>query len=334
MHLTDINQKLEELHARCSAHEKLLKECGALDFTAELSEHVAAHHALKIRLESKLDQLKKSNQKLIRATDFKRECILLVNANDTVNLEGLVDIGEYFGIGPGPRGTDVVGGLDSVREWYRTYPSQRTSSNQTGLNKLCDLLHEPRLPIPKTNFDLFQNPRKKVQVIIKADAQTDLMMWLLHANQEDIDFALRLSASTDTSTECLHFLLLRAAPSAEYVKVNLLASGQPSGQIALHRAIQSQKITPLLILLDKESNPSEDILRQLLVCDSRNLRPIDLIDRINDANTRRIVINIVNDALKKYQSIPELQLSVEALHSVEETLNEIALKCRISNFSL
>ena len=346
MHLTDINKRLEKLHTDCSAYqyvshypiqcqyEKLLKECEMLDFHSEPSEHVVAHQALKARLISNLFQLKESYSKLIRAKNFETACIKLINANDIANLEGLVDIGEYFGIGPGPRGTDVVGGLDSVREWYRINPSKRTVSNQAGLNKLCDLLHEPRLSVVVTNFNLFQDPRKKVQAIIKADALTDLMIWLPVAKKDDIDFALRLAASTDSSIQCLQFLLLRAAPLEEYVTVNLLQPGQPSGQIALHRAIQSQKQMPLLMLLNSDSNPSEDILRQLLVRDGRNLRPIDLIDEIHDVYTRKVVIDIVKDALKKYQPVPALQLSLEALHSVEETLNEAILGCQLSHISI
>jgi len=338
MQLIQVNQQLEELYFSCSAskyvshypiqcrYEKLLKECASIDFTTESNEQVTDHHALKTKLETELERLKKANEKLIRGIDFEKECTALVEANDVVNLEGLTYIGEYFGIGPGPRGKDVVGGLEFVREQYRTKPSRRTHENQMGLDKLCDLLSDPRLPVPETNFCLFQNIRERMQAIIKADAPNDLMAHVFYADQDTINFSLRLAASTDTSIECLLFLLSRSAPSAEMVTTNILTPGQPSGQIALHRAILSKKTMPISVLMDRLSNPSNDILRQLLVRDKRNLSPIDLISKIEDRFIQDCAIQAIRNALENYQSIPEVKLSSEQLSSVEKALHNVNLQ--------
>lgn len=313
MTLEEKIRALNELLQHCSSqkyvshypieceYEKLIRD----------DEHIdsAKYQASKTLLVDRLQKLEAANRILIKKLDFEQTCITLIKANDVANFTGLVNIGKYFGTGP--RGTDVCSGLSIVLKLFEKNPSWRKATNKRCLDRLCDILREPHLSIPQTNFQMLTKSRQKLEAIIKADAIDDLMIWILHAAQEDLDFGLRLAASDDTYSNFLVFFLYRTSPSSEHVRINLLAAGQPSGRIAMHRAIDSEKIFSVSILLNPATNRSNELLRQLLIRDNKNLRPIDLIRTIANDSIRANMVQKIRTTVELYQQTPRLALSAE-----------------------
>lgn len=288
---------------------------------------LSEYQKLRIDLENKLSQLKNSNRVMLQTLDFVATCIELINKNDTNNLVDLILIGEYFGTGPDR--TDVTSALLEVYEHFRTQPELRKASNKQALDELCTRLNEPRLSPPNLNFDLFAAPIQKVKAILNANAINSLMVWLVNAKQDDRNFALRAAASVDTCSHCLMFLLLRTEPNTEAAPIDLLAPGQPSGQIALHRAISSGKTVIVSLLLDEKFNPSNDLLKQLLVRDKKGFSPIDLIEKISDDIDQSCMITRIQAALNKYRNDPRLKLPEEDFELIEKNLETVRNKLNV-----
>lgn len=309
-------------------HERLIKAFETVDAGKEA--HLVTEFArLNAAIKDELSKHKKSNEQSIKLIDFVETCIALINAGDQTNFDGLVDIGEYFGAWIKGRKIEVSAALYFVLERFERNASQRTPSNKACLDLLCKILNEPSLPLPKAVSATFGLPtsqvsnRQKIAVILQADAIDALMVWLLSANPEDRNFALRAACYKEGATQCLLFLLKRTAPSKTDAKINLLAAGQPSGQIAMHRAIQSGKPYLVSILMNEETNPSNDLLKQLLVPEQQGSTPIDLIQFIQEAHAQRQIANIVKTALGKYRNVARFGLSAEDAESIQKRLDAV-----------
>lgn len=311
--------------------QEKLKDCiKVVEFPAGDSEDnkklISELKVLQTRIQHDLNELKAGNEKKIKSLDFEKTCMSLIKANDVTNFSELVNIGHYFGIGR--MGTDVLTPLFNLYDFFKKNASMRTVANKPCVDKLCEILRYPLLPVPQSYPQPFSKPRETLTKILKTDGSTDLMMWLLHATQEDRDFALRCAAATDTSKNCLGFLLCQTAPGKQK-PINLLAAGLPSKQIALHRAVLSGKTLIVAMLLDTEINPSLDLLRQLLVCDKDGLTPVELIRKIKKNGDAESVVSCslmltrIREALVKNQTNPQLQLSLQELHVVNTTIDKI-----------
>ena len=308
--------------------ETLLKSVSPSEISsADNAELLKELKRLQAKLKSEVDQLKKSNETMIKALNFEETCKQLINANDQVNFDGLVNIGEYFGVGSA--GKDVSGALDRVYDFYRTTPQAINETNHICLTRLCELLRQPILSVPQHTFHMMQNNADKIKAILKEDSIIGLMGWLLAVKQEDRDFALRCAAAVDTCHNCLLFLLLRTMD--KNVPINLLAKGQPSGQTALHRAVKSEKTLTVTLLLDSKFNPSDDLLKQLLVRDQKGLTPADIIETLID--TADLVdcsrmLDRMRGALDKHKDNPRFNLSKQESQSIYETLDRIQAKIK------
>lgn len=346
MHPSEAIQELNALSQQCSlqqyqSHYPLKQRLDELeekvsfpkDGSVENQEIIQKFQAAKSKVEVQLSQLEKSNEQMIKELKFEATCVELVKTNDLANLKGLIDIGHYFGTGF--EGRDVCVALDRIYDFFRTNSSLIKASNKPCMDYLSDSCKRPRLQsqnqAPANNFQMYPDPRKRAIAILKADSVNDLMVWLLSANQADRDYALRASASIDSCPQCLMFLLRRTSAEKNQQRgINLLAAGQPSGQIALHRAILSGKTIVLSMLLDEDFNPSDDLLKQLLVRDKNGLTPIDCIGTLKedeaDLIDRSRMIERIKEAFIKYQTNPKFGLTSKE----SDTINLAIVRIQIA----
>ncbi len=293
------------------------------------------YKTLKSEIKAKLQDLRKANETMINQLDFDAECKRLIDAGDQVNLKGLVNIGEYFGV-EAIGGSEISEALDYVLRPYQLGANLRTPKNKICLDYLCNLLGHSILELPtntqtsstSSGFPFksmysgvntqFVSTQDKIKEILEGDDTTKLMVWLLNASVEDRHYALRVASSKEGSFDCLRFLLLRAKP--ENNDINILTQGKPSLQCAMHRAIQSGSAVIVGAMLNGEINQSDDLLRQLLVRDSSNLTPIDYLEKIKNTGEYRSIVRTIRNAVDKYQTDSRLALSIDEAKSVSDKL--------------
>ncbi len=321
----ETNTKLNELIQRCTSQKyishytvereckKIIKNCNLNSVTKKLIN----------TLEVEIEKLENSNMELIKNIDFRETCLALINAGDVANLKGIIDIGHYFGVGVYK--LEISSQLDLLLDVFKLSMSKRTPVNQPCLDYLCDLLKEPRLVLPKTQFSQYTNSREKIINIVESDAINDLMVWMIDASQTDLDFALRIASSKTESLQCLLFLLGRTAPSESHVpRIHLISPGNLSGNIAMHVVINSGNFTNIQLFLNEKTTPNDDLLKQLLVLNNKQLTPLDLIKNIKNEKTRSKVINYIRGAVNQHGKKIRYGLTEQNIQLLHELLDNAA----------
>jgi hypothetical protein len=287
--------------------------------------------AIKIQVEEQIERLKNANEVLLKAIDYPLTCIRLINAGDLENLKGLVYIGEYFGI-EDPRGKDVCIPLDEVYDFYSVTSSARQPNAKECMDFLCKILNRPYLSfnhnyITPEYYRGITNPRAKLNTILKSDDDIYLMMWMVNATQDDLDFALRITASSPTNPKCLIALLLRTNQANTHHRIDLLAcasdsKGIPSSkQIAMHRAIASGSTQIISMMLNPEANLSNELLNQLLVQDRKGLTPIDYIGKISDVAVQQRIIACIRETVDTYETVERYGFNPDKSQAIRDTLD-------------
>lgn len=287
-----------------SQFNKLLKKIGIKEKSNE--ELPDDCRLLVINVREKLLKLENANRQMIEKLDFIAECQRLINAGNKEELDGLVNIGEYFGVKK-PYRSDVASALDEVLRHYQISSRNRTPQAKPCLDYLCELLNVPKLNFIKAQPSLFANKREVVDAIVANDDSFKLMVWLVDATKEEKEYALRLAAHKEGSRNCLLLLLSYTKPADD--SISLLGQGNPSGQCALHRAVKSRSVFTVSCFFDTKCNPSHDILKQLLVKDNKGNTPVDYLNTEVKQLERTQMLTIISKAVQRYKSDPERALS-------------------------
>lgn len=325
------------------SYDRLIASCEPLDDSIDddLSQHYTESRRV---LDAALQILKDKNQDKMLTIDFQRVCMGLIRRDDLENLKGLVDVAEYFGVGKGPTRMDVVSALYDVYDAFRDKPHLRIPGAKSCVDFISDALHEPRFYFEEATRTsrclgaLYgQNDvAKTLQTIFEFDDVNRLMVWMADASIEDAGFALRLAASSQASAppECFMFLLRRTKPDETCMKLSLLAVAadkpekRSTKQTAMHRVVRSGNTQTALMILDRELNPSHDLLRQLLVRDRLNKRPIDYIENIEDVISQSLMIKRIRTALDTYKSEPRYGLGDEDTRVITAVLDRLDASLR------
>ena len=250
----------------------------------------------------------------------------LIEANDKLNFDGLIDIGEYFGTGQ--RGSDVASQLYFILERFEKNPALRLKSNKDCLDHLCNVLHEHCLTFAfntksthPTGLWGGTHSRHALHTILFNNDVNDLMVWATRASQEDLEYGLRVAACTGEARSCFLFMLRRTINDTTRF-ISLLTAGQPSGQIAMHRAISSGITMNVAILMDPAFNPSDDLFKQLIVPDKKGLTPVDCIKNIPDRVDQIRVIGRIRTSLDQHGADARFRLTQVERQSIYDSLNQ------------
>lgn len=316
------------------------------------SEASQSYISSRRKLDDALQTLEANNKEKMLIIDFKRTCMSLIRLNDLDNLKGLVDIAEYFGVGQGKTTMCVVDALYEVYNTFKLNKNLRIPDARLCVDFICDLLKEDKLnfqPISwTTTYEgaLFRqiDLTKTLQTIFDYDDINKLMVWMVSATVGDIEFALRLAASSKTSapSNCFMFLLLQTRTDGTCTKpISLLsvAADKPNSpstkQTAMHRVVRAGNTQTALMILSHEFNPSDDLLKQLIARDRNNQRPIDYIEMIEDVVSQILMIERIKTAINTYRTEERYGLSGDVCDSIITELDtlDVGIKSKFSIFN-
>lgn len=357
--ITQIMSELDALTQRCTSqtyvsHYTLQQRYGHIVASYEslddaVGDDVSQRYtALRCTLDAALQTLKEKNEEKMLTIDFKRACMGLIRRNDLENLKDLIDIAEYFGVGQGTTRMDVTSALYLVYDAFNANRKLCIPDAKPCVDYICDVLREGRFFFPPASRTATctgtlygqGNLTETLQSIFEYDDVNRLMVWMVDSSAEDIAFALRLAASSQTSAppNCLMFLLRRTKPDDDcMMPVSLLAvaadkPGKPSTkQTAMHRVVRSGNTQTALMMLNHEFNPSHDLLRQLIARDRNDERPIDYINKIEDVVSQSLMIKRIRTALDTYKAEKRYGLGEDICKSIIKELDTLDADLRSSH---